>query len=57
MNKYNVILLTVDCLRADRVGHLGYKNKTPNLNKLASKGISFSNAISNGANTSSSFRT
>jgi len=52
----NLILITVDCLRADHLGCLGYPEKTtPNLDYLASKGVLFSEAISVGHCTSPSF--
>lgn len=41
----NVLLITLDTTRADRIGCYGYKMaKTPNLDRLASKGVMFSNA-------------
>ena len=50
--KKNMILITVDCLRADHLGCMGYKkNLTPNIDELASKGTLFTNAIANGFNT------
>ena len=43
----NVILLTVECLRADRIGILGYEKKTtPNLDELFKRGLLFSRAYS-----------
>ncbi len=52
----NVILLTIDCLRADFLGCLGSsENLTPNLDKFAEKGISLSQAIVNGPSTPFSF--
>lgn len=43
----NLILITVDCLRADHLSCLGYsKRTTPNLDNLASGGVLFSEAIS-----------
>jgi arylsulfatase A-like enzyme len=43
----NLILITIDCLRADHLSCLGYsKETTPNLDCLASKGLLFSQAIS-----------
>jgi len=54
--KHNVILITIDSLRADRLGCLGYhRETTPNLDKLASKGYLFLEAISVGSNTRVSF--
>jgi arylsulfatase A-like enzyme len=52
----NLILITVDCLRADHLGCLGYPERTtPNLDYLASTGILFSQAISVGSWTATSF--
>lgn len=52
----NVILLTIDCLRADHVTSLGYaRQTTPNIDYLAKKGALFSQAISNGVGTPESF--
>ncbi|MCD6451953.1 MAG: sulfatase-like hydrolase/transferase [Acidobacteria bacterium] len=40
--RYNLILITIDTLRADHLGCYGYqKIKTPNIDKLASSGIRF----------------
>ena len=52
----NLILITIDCLRADRLSCLGYsKQTTPNLDRLASAGVLFPQAISVGATTPPSF--
>lgn len=52
----NLILITIDCLRADHVSCLGYSKKTtPNLDYLASRGVLFSQAISVGPGTPESF--
>jgi len=41
----NVLLITIDTIRADRVGCYGYsKAETPNMDRLASNGVKFSNA-------------
>ncbi|MCK5058413.1 MAG: sulfatase-like hydrolase/transferase [Candidatus Aminicenantes bacterium] len=41
----NVLLITLDTTRADRIGAYGYAGaKTPNLDSLALKGVKFSNA-------------
>lgn len=54
--KYNVILITIDSLRADRLSCLGYhRSITPNLDKIAEKGCLFTEAISVGSNTRISF--
>jgi len=52
----NIILITIDCLRADHLSCLGYPRKTtPNLDYLATKGVLFSQAISVGPWTPPSF--
>ena len=48
----NVVLLTIDSLRADHVSCLGYHQKTtPNIDKIAKKGTVFTQAFANGPNT------
>lgn len=48
----NVILITIDALRPDHLGCYGYKRDTsPNIDRLASGGILFTQAISQGAST------
>ena len=43
----NVVLITIDTLRADHLGAYGYKRDTsPNIDKLAQDGVLFENAIS-----------
>ncbi|MFT7667911.1 MAG: arylsulfatase A-like enzyme [Planctomycetota bacterium] len=43
----NVLVITIDSLRADRLGCYGYERKTsPNLDKLASEGVLFERAYS-----------
>ena len=43
----NVILISVDALRADRLGCYGYeRNTSPNIDKIANEGILFENHIS-----------
>jgi len=51
----NVILITVDCLRADYVGCIGERKITPNIDKLARKSIVFTRAFANGPGTNQSF--
>ena len=52
----NVILITIDCLRADHVSCLGYhKRITPTLDNLAKDGVLFSHALSTGTSTLISF--
>ena len=54
--KRALILTTVDCLRADHVGFLGYSRPvTPFLDSLALESVVFSNAIVAGAPTYFSF--
>ncbi|MBN1424884.1 sulfatase [Candidatus Fermentibacteria bacterium] len=51
----NVVLITVDALRPDRLGSMGYwKPLTPTLDSLASSGTMFTNAFANSAWTSAS---
>ena len=48
----NIVLITVDSLRADHLSCLGYhRETTPNLDKLAKDGVLFTNAISCGPDT------
>ncbi len=48
----NVVLITIDCLRADHMSCYGYKRKTtPFLDGLAKKGLFCKNAFANGPNT------
>ncbi len=52
----SLVLITVDCLRADHVGFLGYdRPTTPFLDSLASQSVVFTNAIVAGAPTYYSF--
>jgi len=52
----SLILITIDCLRADHVGFLGYgRPTTPFLDALATESFVFSNAIAAGAPTYYSF--
>lgn len=45
--KLNVLLITLDTTRADRIGAYGYeKGSTPNLDALASEGVLFESAFS-----------
>ena len=47
LRKLNVVLVTIDTLRPDRLGCYGYsKAETPNLDNLARKGMLFENAVS-----------
>lgn len=52
----SLVLITVDCLRADHAGFLGYhRPTTPFLDSLAAESIIFSNAIAAGSPTYYSF--
>jgi arylsulfatase A-like enzyme len=56
MEPQSVVLITVDCLRADHVGFLGYdRPTTPFLDSLAAESIVVPNAIVAGAPTYYSF--
>lgn len=50
-----IILITVDCLRADHVGYVSGCNLTPNLDKFAKDSLVFMRAFSNGPGTNQSF--
>jgi len=44
MNDFNIVLITIDTLRADHLSCYGYERKTsPNIDKIAEKGIIFKN--------------
>lgn len=50
--KRNVILVTIDSLRADHCGYWGYgRDTTPTLDRMARNGIVFENAIAPGPKT------
>lgn len=52
----NIIMIVVDCLRADHLGCYGYgRNTSPTIDKLAAQGIVFNNAYSNAPFTVPSF--
>lgn len=56
MPKPNIVLITLDALRADHLGFAGYKNNTsPFLDSLARNGVVFRRAYSTGASTPQSF--
>lgn len=45
--KFDIILISIDCLRPDHLGCYGYeKDTSPNIDNLAKEGIIFSKAIS-----------
>ena len=44
--RLNLVLVTIDTLRADRLGCYGYSQiETPNLDRLAQRGVLFENAV------------
>ncbi len=52
----NVIIISVDCERADHTSVFGYdRDTTPNLARYAAGGLAFANAIPHGTNTGHSF--
>ncbi|MBU7046448.1 MAG: sulfatase, partial [Theionarchaea archaeon] len=52
----NVILITIDCLRADHLHCYGYfRDTTPFIDSMARKGITFRNCFANGPFTASAF--
>lgn len=56
VQKKNAILITVDCLRADHLGCMGYpKMTTTHLDNLAAQGVVFSSAFAVGPVTPVSF--
>ena len=45
-NDFNIVLITIDALRADHLSCYGYERETsPNIDKIAEKGIIFKNSI------------
>ena len=56
MNKPSILLLTIDALRADMLSCYGYdRPTTPNLDRLATSGIRFEQAITGGSWTQAAF--
>lgn len=56
MNRPNVVLLTIDTLRADRLACYGHNaHLTPNIDRLSHSGIRFDQAISGGSWTQAAF--
>lgn len=53
VRRYNVVLIVVDALRADRVGRA--RTLTPELDRLAREGVSFTRAYAQGPSTRISF--
>ncbi|MHA1680223.1 MAG: sulfatase [Promethearchaeota archaeon] len=55
-NKYNIVLLTIDALRYDRLGFNGYhRNVSPRMDELANRGVVFDNMFSTGPCTPPAF--
>ena len=56
MSKPNILLLTIDTLRPDRLGSYGFRPSiTPNIDRLAENGIRFTQAITGGSWTQAAF--
>ena len=56
MVDYNVVLVTVDCLRRDHLGSWGYsRDTTPNIDGVVERALVFNNMVSNGNCTPASF--
>ena len=56
MDKPNILLLTIDTLRADTLGYAGYhKPISPNMDRLAAEGVRFMQAITPGSWTQAAF--
>lgn len=54
----SIVLITVDCLRADHVSAYGYERETtPNIDRVASDGTVYKYAYSNGPGTRFAFKT
>lgn len=52
----NVIIISIDCLRADHMGTYGYgRDTTPNIDRIAASALNLSYAIPHGTNTGHSF--
>ncbi len=52
----NVIVISIDCLRADHMSLYGYERETsPNIARYSARGLVFENAIPHGTNTGHSF--
>lgn len=52
----NIILLTIDCLRADHMSLHGYhRETTPNIDRYAANGLTFEYAVPHGTNTGHAF--
>jgi arylsulfatase A-like enzyme len=56
LQKPNILFITIDALRTDRLGCYGYKGDlTPNIDKLANEGITFTQTITGGSWTQAAF--
>lgn len=51
----NILLLTIDCLRADRINHQRRSGVLPTIDELQDKGLCFEAAYSTGPWTAESF--
>lgn len=51
----NIVLITLDALRADHCGYMGYeRDTTPTMDRMAEEGLAFERAVAPGTNTPSS---
>lgn len=56
MTADNVLLVTIDSLRSDHLSSMGYHRETsPTIDRVAKDGLTFTQAVSNGPSTRSSF--
>ncbi len=57
MTRPNVLYVTIDSIRADHVGHLGYdRETTPAIDRVAEQGTACTHAVANGIPTFYSFK-
>ncbi|HUL80486.1 MAG TPA: sulfatase-like hydrolase/transferase, partial [Vicinamibacteria bacterium] len=55
-NRWNVLLVTIDTLRADHLGNYGYRRPTsPRMDALARRGVAFDEAYTYWPKTRGSF--
>jgi arylsulfatase len=54
-DRRNVVLVSLESVRADHCGYLGYdRDTTPNLDRMAARGVGFRNAVTAGGSTPAS---
>jgi arylsulfatase A-like enzyme len=55
--KHNILLITIDCLRADHTSFMGYhRTTTPNLDQLSKEAVLFTKTFATGPRTPESFK-